>query len=144
VNTGTEATLAISETEVGELALDIDGDGDTDVILTGNLEEDNISSLIILRGIIDELDIHKCLKKKLVNKIEQAKKDLERGYAEKAVSRLGKIIKHLEREIFKNIRDEGRAHKNHGNGNHHGKEKISSEDAETLIEIIKKIQYNLT
>lgn len=144
VNTGAEATLAISETEVGELALDIDGDGDTDVVLTGNMEEDNISSLIILRGIINELDIHTGLKKKLINKIEQVKKDLEREDTEKAVSSLGKIIKHLEGEIFKNIRKGGRAHKNHGNGNHHGKEKISTEDAETLIEIIKKIQYNLT
>ena len=41
--------------------------------------------------------------------------DLERGNTEKAVGWLDKIIKHLEREISKNRRDEGRMRKNHGN-----------------------------
>ena len=58
VASGTKGILTISETEVSELALDIDGDGDTDVVLSGNMEEDNISSLIILRGINNEIDMH--------------------------------------------------------------------------------------
>lgn len=63
VASGTKGILTISETEVSELALDIDGDGNIDVILTENTEEDNISSLIALRGIIDEIDMHTSLKK---------------------------------------------------------------------------------
>ncbi len=142
VASGTKGMLTISETEVSEFSLDIDGDGDTDVVLTGNMEEDNISSLVIFRNIINDLDIHTGLKKKLISKLRQVEKDLKRGNINRAVRRLDGIIRHLEREITKNTRDEEKD-KHHRHGHHYEKEKISTEDAEKLIEIIKKIQYNL-
>jgi len=49
------------------------------------------------------------------------------------------MIKYLEKEIVKNTRNE-ETNKRKKHGNHHGKEKISTEDAWMLIGIVESIK----
>jgi pimeloyl-ACP methyl ester carboxylesterase len=171
----TTATLNLQNLDTTpELALDIDGDGTTDVVLTGG-EEDIQASFEILAGIIDTMDIHKGLKKELRKKLKKVEKELKRGRTKKAVKHLNKIIEKLEKEIRKNTKsgekeeheeDEHKKHKKeksekhkdtHDKNKHHEKKerkdhddkkkekkiKISTENAQSLIFMVKRLKNSI-
>jgi len=110
VSASTTATLSLQNLDTTpELAIDIDGDGTADVTLNGG-EEDIQTSIEILAGLIDNMDIHKGLKKELIKKLKKVKKklkkvkkELKKGKAKKAIKKLDKIIKKLKKEIKKNL-----------------------------------------
>ncbi|MCR4330410.1 MAG: hypothetical protein NUV49_00810 [Patescibacteria group bacterium] len=146
------------------LMIDINGDGTTDVFI-GEGENVNILSLEMLEDIIGEMDIRRGLKKDIVKAIEKATKELEKDKALKTVKELDKIIKKLQKEIKKNTNseEEDDEHEKNDEDKHAGdkrergkedheddreddkgdenedRQKISTEDAQKLIEIIGKI-----
>src|SRR3989344_3293448 len=122
------------------LSIDIDSDGNTDAILTGNKNNDLTVSLKILENIIGQLDIHKGLKQDIVEKLMQAQKELAKGKNEKTIEKLDKIIKKLESEIEKNLSTNG--DDDDGEEDKH-KQKVSTEDARVIIEIVEKLKANV-
>ena len=106
------------------------GDGTTDVALTGG-EGDAQASFEILTTILETMDIQHGLKKDLTGKLRQAQKELARQKPEKTIKKLDDIIKKLEEEIKKNIKHEEK------------EQKVSTEDARVLIEIVERLQANV-
>ncbi|MEK7555843.1 MAG: hypothetical protein AAB523_00980 [Patescibacteria group bacterium] len=126
------------------LAVDVDGDGTTDVSIAEG-EDTNAFSLKILEDIINAMDIQRGLKKDLTESVEKATKELEKGKPKKATKELGKMISKLEEEIKKNTkeRDENDKHEKNEDKDKEKEVKISTEDAQKLIEIVEKIKNNV-
>jgi len=131
------------------LVIDVNGDGTADVSI-GDGEDASILSLEILEDIIGEMDIQRGLKKDLMEAVKKAIKELERGKTKKAAKELDKLIKKLQKEIKKNMkereRDENDKHEKDEDEHKNNKEKgvkISTEDAQRLIQIVEKVKENV-
>ena len=154
VTASTTATVQIGgDITTSLLAIDVNGDGTTDVSI-GEGENTSVFSLQILEDIINTMDIQRGLKKDLMESVEKAKKELEKGKPKKATKELDKILSKLKEEIRKNTkekerdgndkheeedREDGRGH----DKDDEDKQKISTEDAQSLIEIVEKIKANV-
>jgi hypothetical protein len=152
ITASSTGALTITASSTTALVLDIDGDGITDITISPGGEIDATVSLEVLVEVIQTLDIHKGLKKELIRKIEEVIKEFGRGKIKKAIKKLNKVIEKLEKEIKHNLKSEEKEeydekyeehkdkhdeHKNHDKKKY--KEKISTEDAQKLINIITKI-----
>lgn len=129
VTEDTIGELILSENSISVLTLDIDGDGNDDISINPNEEQNSDVSLEILNTIINSLDILKGLKTEITTKIEKAQINISKGNQEKAVKYLENVIMKLEKDIRENTKhDELGVYP-----------KILTEDAERLIKIIEKI-----
>ncbi len=124
---GMKASLEIVD-DVGIMEIDIEGDGEADFEIKSGNDQGEMMSVEILEKIIENMEIHKTTKDRLINKIDSAKKQIEKGNLNSAISML-ESLEH-QTEVFS--RDETVE-----------KFRIPVDDAEKLIKIIETINNNL-
>ena len=81
------------------MALDIDGDGNTEFTLTPNSMLEPEQFLDTLRETILSLDLRKSIEKQLLNKVKQAEKKLQKGKVGKFDKRINQLNAKLEKQI---------------------------------------------
>lgn len=124
---GMKASLEIVD-DVGIMEIDIEGDGIVDFEIESGEEQDEIMSLDILERILENLEIHKTTKDRLINKLDNAKKQIEKENIISADAMLDNLIHQIE--VFS--RDETVE-----------KFRIPEDDAEKIVSIIEIIRKNL-
>ena len=121
---GMIAEIAISDS-VGEMEIDINGDGEKDFIIRPGEEASKETSLEILEKMIGFLDIHQTVKDRLIDKIGNARKQLEKGHNIATNAMLANVKQQIETFSRENAPEKFR---------------IPKEEAEKLIVIIERIQ----
>lgn len=119
-------TGGLSSSTPALLQIDIDGDGETDASLSTQ-NDSTVTSFPLLAKIIETMDMHHSLKHELIQSLEKAMKDLEKGKTKHTLKELEKMIRKLEKEIEKNAKKNDII-------------KISTEDAQKLIEIVERLK----
>ena len=121
---GMKAEVSVSET-VGEMTIDFDNDGQKDVTLIPGEELDQADLLEIFQRMVYYLNIEETVKNRLINKIDNAKKQMEIGHVISANAMLENVKQQIETFSRENTPE---------------KFTILEDDAKRLIEIINKIQ----
>ncbi len=170
VSASTTAVLLIQNLDTApELALDIDGDGITDITLTGG-EEDMQASFEILVGILETMNIESSLRREITRELKKAQKELAKGKTRKAIKNINRIIKKLKKEVKKNEREakrnakheekherdekkekkhedkdgkEDKKHKKEEREEKKDKQHISTVDAQQLISILGQLKESV-
>lgn len=119
----TRATLAVSET-VSEMKIDVDGDGQTDATFQPGEEIKKADLLGILEKIVGSLDVEATVKDRLINKIDNAGKQTEKGNFIAANAMLENVKQQIEVSSREQTPEKFR---------------LSAEDAGKLIGIIERI-----
>ena len=120
---GMKAEILISDS-IGEMKIDVENDGQIDAIFRPGEVIKREDLLEIFEKIISSLDVDKTVKDRLVNKIDNAKKQLEKGHSVAADAML-RNVKH-QIEVFSDI-------------NTPEKFRILKDEAEKLMGIMDKI-----
>ena len=128
VSESTIGILTISNNKASDLELDIDGDNNTDIIITPGDEPNSVYSLKTLVNIIDSLDVNKHVKKVLKKKIHVAEKLVKKGNIKAAARVLQNVKQDIRRFSKERTPDKFR---------------IEKEVAEKLIFIIDRILSGL-
>jgi pimeloyl-ACP methyl ester carboxylesterase len=128
VTASTTATVSVGESNGGTLALDVDGDGATDVSVSpGGLTSSDLIS--ILKGLIKTLNLGKQKEAKLLKDVDKFEKALAKEYKNvkqekrktaKAFEELSKIITAFTKKSL-----------------------LTSDEASELLEIIEKIKMSV-
>ncbi|MFC1775668.1 right-handed parallel beta-helix repeat-containing protein [Patescibacteria group bacterium] len=129
ITQNTTGELTITESMTTALELDVDGDGVVDISINSGEEQNSETSLEILRNVVDQMDIQHGLKTDIQEKLKIAQKEFSKEKQDNAIKKLDDTIRKLEDEVHQNIK---RTEKEK-------KIKISTEDAQKLIDIIVKI-----
>lgn len=120
----TTANLSVSET-VSEMKIDVDADGQNDATFHPGEKISKADLLGIFEKIVSTLNVEKTEKNRLINKIDNAKKQMEKGN----VVSSNAMLENVKQQIGTFSRNETPE-----------KFLISQEEAEKLIGIIEKIQ----
>ena len=91
--------LSVGSNSDADMALDIDGDGNTEFTLTPNSMLEPEQFLDTLRETILSLDLRKSIEKQLLNKVKQAEKKLQKGKVGKFDKRINQLNAKLEKQI---------------------------------------------
>jgi len=118
------ATLSVSET-VSEMKIDINGDNQIDATFQPGEEIKKVDLLEIFKKIINSLDVDKTVKDRLINKIDNAKKQMEKGNSISSNAMLENVKQQIE--VFSREQTPE-------------KFRLSADEAEKLIGIIERIQ----
>lgn len=118
------ATLSVSEV-VSEMKIDVDRDGQIDAILRPGEEIKKADLLGIFEKIINSLDVEKTVKDRLVNKIDNAEKQMEKGNSISSNA----MLENVKQQIKTFSREQTPE-----------KFRISADEAEKLVGIIERIQ----
>jgi hypothetical protein len=119
-----QARLSVTET-VGEMKIDVDADGQTDASFRPGEEIEKSDLLGIFKKIINSLNVDRTFKNRLINKIDNAQKQLEK---EKLVS-ANAMLENVKQQIGMFSREQTPQ-----------KFRISEGEAEKLIGIIERLQ----
>jgi len=119
-----EVEIDISDS-IGRMDIDIDGNGQVDVFIQPGEEQGAGVSLGVLEKMIDFMDIHKTTKDRLVNKIGNVRKQIEKDH----IISTDSMLKSIQNDISVFSRE-----------NTPEKFRISKDSAEKLILIIERIR----
>lgn len=119
-----KAYISIDDS-VGEMAIDIDDDGQTDITFGAGEEIKKEDLLEILEKIIYALDVDATVKDRLVNKIGNAQKQMEKGH----IIAVNAMLENVKQQIETFSREQTPE-----------KFRIPENEAEKLIGIIERIQ----
>ncbi|MBI4094899.1 MAG: hypothetical protein HY435_01765 [Candidatus Liptonbacteria bacterium] len=144
----TKAVMSLQTPDTASaLEIDVEGDGITDFALNPMEGANAEISLEILVRVLNSLDANHKFIEKLMKDTEKAGIELRDGKAEKASMRFDKVIKRLEKEIKRNQkRLKGDDLNNTEEGDDDAdetKQRISTQDAKALIQIITQIKLTL-
>lgn len=91
-----KAELSVSSSsDIGEMKVDIDNDGETDAIFRPGEEIKKEDKLGILEKIINSLDVNETVKNRLINKIENARKQMEKKHDTSSNAMLENVIQQI-------------------------------------------------
>jgi len=93
--------LSVGSNSDADMALDIDGDGNTEFTLTPNSMLEPEQFLDTLRETILSLDLRKSIEKQLLNRVKQAEKKLQKGKVDKFNKKINKLSDKLKKKIAK-------------------------------------------
>ncbi len=119
----TTATLAISPTSTS-LSVDLDGNGTTDFTLAPAQEFDPVQYLTVMKNVLNSFTIDKGTKQSLLNKIDTTVKMLQKGKASGVSKRIAGFLNGIKKDKIKD-------------------KKISSSDAQTIVNMLTKLLDNL-
>lgn len=119
-----KAYISIDDS-VGEMQIDIDNDGQTDMAFGAGEEIEKEDLLEILEKIIYSLDVDSTVRDRLVNKIDNAQKQMEKGHIISANAMLENVKQQIETFSREQTPEKFR---------------IPEDEAEKLIGIIERIQ----
>lgn len=119
-----KAKISVSET-VGEMKIDFNGDGQNEITLNPGEELGQDDLLEIFQKVVYYLNIEGTVKDRLINKIDNARKQMALGHSVSANAMLENVKQQIETFSRENTPEKFR---------------IQTDEAEKLVEIIKKIQ----
>ncbi|OGG72363.1 hypothetical protein A3H77_00250 [Candidatus Kaiserbacteria bacterium RIFCSPLOWO2_02_FULL_56_11] len=126
VSPGTNATFVVDSAtpETTEIGIDINGDGDTDLIAVPDGTEPSIEQIIaLLKAKIEVLDVKKNLKQRLLKKVQK----LEKKIAKQKDKQTVRVLMNLEKKIVKNEE----------------KGKLSDADVEEILLLLEQLENAL-
>ncbi len=149
VTTQTQAEVTLNQAGTPQLALDVTGDGVTDLTINPSATFDPILFLQVMKKTVESFDISKQQKNTLLNRIDDTIKAIQKGKISKAKQKIEQFKKilaihqkekqkdKLERER-KNEQDHEREHKENKKP-----KQLSSTDIQTLLTLLNQLLDNL-
>lgn len=119
-----QATLSVSET-VSEMKIDVDGDNQIDATFRPGEKIKKENLLGIFEKIVNSLNVDATFRDRLINKIDNAKKQMKKGHNISANAMLENVKQQIEKFSDEKTPEKFR---------------ISRDEAEKLIEIVDRIQ----
>lgn len=149
VTTQTEAEVTLNQTGVPQLALDVTGDGTIDFTVNPNTAFDPILFLQIMKKTIESFDISNQQRNTFTKRIDDTIKAIQKGKINKAKLKIEQFKKALVLHPGENDKD--RKERENKNEREHEKErkehkkpkKLSSTDAQLLLDMLNKLLDNL-
>lgn len=131
VTTQTQAEITVNSAGAPQLALDVTGDGKTDITITPNDAFDPISYLQIMKVTIDSLGVTQAKKNAFDRRVDNIIKSIQKGKVNKALLKADKFKTVLENKLAKSDPNKPKP------------KRLSKTDAQLLLDILNKLLDNL-